>query len=221
MSIIINCKICNKEIKTYKCLEKRKKYCSKKCFYIGCPVSFSGKHHTQLVKDKLRLFHIGFKLSKETKIKMGLSRKGNNNPNWQGGKIKRKCIFCNKEFFVIFSLIKKGWAKFCSRKCKELWQSKNIIGENHPNWKGGASFEPYPLGWTKTFKEQIRYRDKYKCQKCGIPEVEYGKRLDVHHRDFNKNNLDLNNLISLCKSCHMKITRQPIWQSINRHLSEV
>ena len=44
------------------------------------------------------------------------------------------------------------------------WRQRNSIrmsGSNHPNWRGGVSFEPYPLGWSKTFREQIRYRDKY------------------------------------------------------------
>ena len=77
-------------------------------------------------------------------------------------------------------------------------------GKNHWNWQDGKSFEPYPLGWTNTFKEQIRYRDGYKCQVCGCPEVENGRKLDVHHKDYNKNNLDSKNLVSLCKSCHMR-----------------
>ena len=75
---------------------------------------------------------------------------------------------------------------------------------NHPNWQGGKSFEPYPLGWTNTFKEQIRYRDNYKCQMCGCPEVECKVKLHVHHIDYDKNNLNTKNLISLCKSCHSK-----------------
>jgi len=76
--------------------------------------------------------------------------------------------------------------------------------EGNPNWKDGISFKPYPLGWNKTCKEQIRYRDSYKCQICGCHEVECGRRLDIHHIDYNKNNLNPNNLISLCHSCHIK-----------------
>ena len=76
--------------------------------------------------------------------------------------------------------------------------------ENHPNWKGGSSFIAYPLGWNKTFKEQIRYRDGYKCQMCGVSETECKRKLSIHHIDYNKNNLAENNLISLCHSCHSK-----------------
>ena len=79
--------------------------------------------------------------------------------------------------------------------------------ENHWNWKGGASFIPYPLGWSKTFKEQIRYRDGYKCQSCGVSETELGQKVDVHHKDENKSNLTPENLVCLCRSCHIKLHR--------------
>tara|TARA_Y100000310_G_scaffold129488_1_gene128627 strand:- start:111 stop:611 length:501 start_codon:yes stop_codon:yes gene_type:complete len=110
--------------------------------------------------------------------------------NWKGG--KPNCVDCGKKLSF-----------YGYKRCRECY-SKYSVGENHPNWEGGKSFIPYPLGWTRTFKEQIRYRDKYTCQKCGIPEVESARKLCVHHKDLDKNNLEVNNLISLCLSCHMK-----------------
>lgn len=47
------------------------------------------------------------------------------------------CLICHKEFKTYHSFIKKGQGKFCSNKCRGEWISKNIIGKNHPNWKGG------------------------------------------------------------------------------------
>jgi len=79
-----------------------------------------------------------------------------------------------------------------------------VRGPLAPNWQGGKSFQHYPLGWTRTFKEQIRYRDGYVCQICGIPEAECINKLSVHHIDYNKHNLDHLNLISLCNACHYK-----------------
>lgn len=102
-----------------------------------------------------------------------------------------KCIDCGNEL--------KNWYAI---RCKECWYKWNT-GKRNGNWNNGSSFEPYPLGWTKTFKEQIRYRDGYKCQICGCPEVECYRKLDVHHIDYNKDNLNPKNLVSLCKSCHM------------------
>jgi 5-methylcytosine-specific restriction endonuclease McrA len=65
-----------------------------------------------------------------------------------------------------------------------------------------------------------RKRDGYRCQHCGKTQKQNGRSLDVHHiRPFrlfdnytDANELD--NLISLCMSCHGKaehgvITIQP------------
>lgn len=70
--------------------------------------------------------------------------------------------------------------------------------------KGGHNTSQYPLGWNKTFKEQIRNRDGYKCQLCGVPEVECNRKLHVYHIDYNKQNMNPDNLISLCMSCHIR-----------------
>lgn len=58
--------------------------------------------------------------------------------------------------------------------------------------------------------EAIRYlvylRDKFTCQKCGIT----GKSLDIHHKIpflISRDN-SLNNLITLCRKCHMEEERR-------------
>ena len=65
--------------------------------------------------------------------------------------------------------------------------------ENHPNWQGGMSFEPYSIDWTETLRRSIRERDHYTCQLYGI----YGNV--VHHIDYDKKNCDPKNLITLSK----------------------
>jgi len=91
-----------------------------------------------------------------------------------------------------------------NRHKKYCYKHRNIptSGENHWNWQGGKNVELYPIGWTKTFREQIRFRDKYKCQMCGMPEIENGRKLSVHHIDRDKSNINPENLISLCTRCH-------------------
>lgn len=76
------------------------------------------------------------------------------------------------------------------------------VGEKNPAWKGGWSRKDYPLGWNRTHKEQIRQRDGYKCQICGVPEAECIRKLYVHHIDYIKGNIDPRNLISCCPKCH-------------------
>ena len=48
---------------------------------------------------------------------------------------------------------------------------------------------------------------------CGIPELETGRRMSVHHIDYVKENIKENNLISLCASCHGKVhTNRDYWK---------
>lgn len=81
---------------------------------------------------------------------------------------------------------------------EEVNQKKGLRGERNPNWQGGIARLPYPFDWTETLKRSIRQRDNYTCQLCS-EEGTY-----VHHIDYNKRNCNLDNLITLCTSCHSK-----------------
>jgi hypothetical protein len=76
--------------------------------------------------------------------------------------------------------------------------------EKHHNWQGGISFEPYGIEFNEELREQVRTRDNRICQECNYIEDELGYKLNVHHIDYDKQNNDPNNLISLCKSCNVK-----------------
>ena len=89
------------------------------------------------------------------------------------------------------------------RKMSEAHKGKHIR-EKNCNWKGGISFEPYPLDWTDDLRESIRKRDNFICQLCGIHQDELNRKLHIHHIDYLKDNLDPQNLISLCNNCHQK-----------------
>jgi len=87
-------------------------------------------------------------------------------------------------------------------------------GPNHPNWQGGISNFPYPFSFNKRLKEFIRNRDNYTCQLCGITQEENGRKLDVHHIDYDKDNLDPNNLIVLCRGCNSKVNfNRDFWKN--------
>jgi hypothetical protein len=72
-------------------------------------------------------------------------------------------------------------------------------GENCHLWKGGVSFEPYNESFNNKLKKKIKNRDNYTCY-CG----KQSQKLAVHHIDYDKQNSDERNLISLCYTCHSK-----------------
>lgn len=81
--------------------------------------------------------------------------------------------------------------------------------ENHPNWKGGISFEPYCPKFNNEFKERVRAFFGYTCQLCGHVWQEGEVKLSVHHVNYNKKACCEQKIIPLfvpvCSGkCHLK-----------------
>jgi len=74
----------------------------------------------------------------------------------------------------------------------------------------GKSKEKYNPLFNGRLKDYIFERDKYNCQnpKCERdPNHPRGKRLAVHHIDYDKKNVEPRNLISLCATCNAKANK--------------
>jgi len=76
------------------------------------------------------------------------------------------------------------------------------LGENNHNWKGGKSFESYGGLFNKKLKEEIRNKFDRTCFLSG--EKENGRKLDVHHINYNKKDNRIWNLIPLTQRYHLK-----------------
>ena len=89
----------------------------------------------------------------------------------------------------------------------------NLSGKNNPSWKGGITKLTQKIRNSIEYKEwrtMVFKRDSFTCQDCG----EIGTNLNAHHiipfSEFGLKNYKqankLSNLVSLCASCHAKIT---------------
>lgn len=89
------------------------------------------------------------------------------------------------------------------KRGQELRKLRSLnSGQNSPLWRGGIESQ-YDLGneWN-CIRAFILKRDNYHCQDCGNKP----KLLDIHHiipRRISRNH-DLENLIVLCRKCHVK-----------------
>lgn len=132
--------------------------------------------------------------------------------NYKGIEHLCKCIICGNKISRVTYYRGKRCRSCESKRRIELgitgYKGQNS-GEVNGNWQGGISKLPYSFEFTSILKEFIRKRDNYTCQNCGMTEEEhlivYGRVLDVHHIDYDKQNCKENNLITLCNQCNTRV----------------
>lgn len=217
MKIQTQCPKCNKlfTVWAYRLRNGNKPYCSVNCsasaqphprkrISLICPVC-----NKVFERQPNELHHKKHYCSRECMMK---DRPHNSqNPTWK--RIGIPCETCGRLFDIKRYRLKRTNHFFCSRKCKGIWQSANLIGAEAPHWSGGAS-RSY-LNGKSWHRQAYRARRKanFVCQLCGITEKELGKALDVHHikpfTSFNSTRKahSLSNLQALCHNCHMKIEK--------------
>jgi len=118
---------------------------------------------------------------------------------------KRKCILHPELIAVAVAASMKVFREIgfpAQRLESRLKASVRWRGDNNPHWRGGISSLPYPFEFNKTLKEEVKSRDGCVCQLCRCKD---SKRLVIHHIDYDKDNLGLYNLITLCRSCNFKV----------------
>lgn len=103
------------------------------------------------------------------------------------------CFLCQKEAYRPKGQLKKSKSKhyFCSKSCQTLWRNQIFKGAKHPNWKEG---------------EHVDYRGILLqrgippiCKLCLVCDI---RVLCVHHRDQDRKNNTVQNLVWLCYNCH-------------------
>lgn len=182
------------------------------------------EEHKQKISKKLK----GRNLSEETRKKMSLSKKGKVGL-WIGKKHSEET---KKKISELAKLngFGKWWKgkkhKKESRKKMALAQTR----EKHWNWKNGITNDNVRIRKSLKYiqwRQQVFIRDNFVCQKCytkgGYLEVHHKKSFCEYMKEI-KLNLpllgmyegamvyepfwDINNGITLCKKCHIKITKE-------------
>lgn len=118
------------------------------------------------------------------------------------------CAYCGKTVSRNPSQRKrsKSGFVFCDRRCKEEAQKEGKIKEILPPHYGVS-------------KPENSYREKFlaagrtlKCARCGYDE--FPCSVEVHHKDENRQNAEVSNLVPLCANCHRSLHNN-LWQLPN------
>ena len=121
----------------------------------------------------------------------------------QRTRVELVCRQCGRKFQrkAYMATWSQNRGPFCGFRCYGIWQSKNIIGESNPNFVPGS--EKRGAGQWMRNRLLALERDGWKCIRCGKQN-----RLHVDHvipwREGQPNPHALDNLQTLCASCHRK-----------------
>ena len=146
--------------------------------------------------------------------------------------VKRKCLVCGKELWIKKAHIKRGWGKYCSRKCfaktqirgkwvecdycgKRIWRTPKDFKRSkikkffcsvncHCSWENkNRRCGVNAPNWIAGQTVYRRLLKRYgKMERCGICKISDKRVLVVHHVDSNRKNNTFKNLMWLCRNCH-------------------
>ena len=160
----------------------------------GIKISESLKNRPKSISHRLNM-SIGGKGKKLTdihKAKIGIGNKGK--PNSQ----KQKTVASQ----TMLRIWEENREKMLESVRKGIANRPVLSGPKSHMWKGGISFEPYPIEFNRKLKKQIKERDSYQCQNPNCDRK--NKILHIHHINYIKDQSSPLNLITLCRLCHSK-----------------
>lgn len=192
-------------------------------FEKGKPSIRKGVKLSDELKQKMSLSKLGklgkkgrhWKLSEETKKKQSKSKKGIERSIETKDKIsetrKRK-------------MIEQGFLNTPEARLKMSKSRKGDKCNFYIDGRSGERNNPYSIDWTNTLRISIRERDHYTCQIC--EEKQGDVAYSIHHIDYDKLNCNPDNLITLCRSCHMKTnSNRKTWiiyfNKLNKNIMEI
>ena len=102
------------------------------------------------------------------------------------------CAECGKEIWRTPRDFRKSKSNkfFCSKTCQTIWRNKTYSGSRHVNWAGGESVYRNIL---------VNHGIAPICARCGEKDQ---RVIIAHHKDKNRKNNNIKNLVWLCLNCH-------------------
>ena len=198
---------------------QKQKYCCRECkpqhkkerYYVDC--SYCGKKNIkQVTKSRLNRKNkhgvVNFYCDDRCKdAHYGILYSGVN--SFRYNSFECKCLECGKIFNRTEYEIKKNGGKYCSRECAVKNYPTMFSGVNNPNYNPNKSDEDRIInrnieGYNE-WQRQVYSRDNYTCQ-CCLDDT--GGNLNAHHiynyMEYPLLRIEVDNGITLCKSCHVK-----------------
>lgn len=108
---------------------------------------------------------------------------------------KVRCFTCNTEIYRSITKLDRSKSKkyFCSKKCQTLWRNSIYIEDRSSNWKCGKA----------SYRKMMTRRDLLlKCRMCMVSDK---RVLVIHHKNHNRDDNSISNLICLCLNCHFLV----------------
>ena len=193
-----------------------------------CSKSGSSESIPCVLPTGLSLYEKGstMKMTQEHKDKIGSATK----ENWAKPEYRTKILMAVKGRIltkttrdkISRSLTQKGLPccsncgkplkDYRSKKCKTCFHKGNV-GENNPNWKGGATQRNVAIRLRKDYqfwREAVYKRDNFTCVCCGKQE-----NLQAHHilsfSKYPRMRIEVKNGTTLCQNCHEFLHGRPIF----------
>lgn len=111
-----------------------------------------------------------------------------------------ECHGCGVEVYRTQKYINASKSKkyFCGKTCQTRWRNSEFSGHRHANWQHGRG----------------SYRNIMKRAGidviCCLCKSNDERVMIVHHKDVNRKNNKLDNLVWLCRNCHYIVHQYPI-----------
>lgn len=217
--ITSKCLNCDIEFKSKK--SAKRKFCSKKCEGLYR----TGKSAVWNIKTKLKV--ICANCNKEEYVNESRYKKyttcsvkclGEYNSKRYSENITKICCICDKSFKTKKSHLDRR--KYCSKLCQALAYKERYCGTHNPNYRHRTVDDD-------NYKVDTRSGKSIAIHIAVVYEhlnITSHKGYSIHHRDCNKHNNELSNLVLLNRNDHMWIHKQyggaTLWAYCNNKVSK-